>query len=250
MLDDDEKPELPTGDSLLEGPMDAEQEGSMDAEQEAQFSLSAAMDEEVMTDVEAHGSHTATGMEDVGLDDDSDDDDLTVSEETEIAYREVFNAFASTPGCPLYQAAAARLLEKHYALVLVDSKLSAKKYIRRYWADPERPQMCSDPKAGFSFEDYLLWEADNYSLSFGEHQRTTFVPSRAHAWADSHQGTNEGQLAMMNDATGAPVAESNSLASSKANKKKAAQRQSNQVANPMYAGLIDGDDGDDDDAAD
>ena len=51
---------------------------------------------------------------------------------------------------------------------------------------------------------------------------------------------------MMKDATRAPVAESNSLASSKANKKKAAQRQSNQVANPMHAGLIDDDDGDDD----
>jgi len=195
----------PIGDSLLSP---AERGEAMDSDEEEEgYGLSAAMDEEVLDDMDAQGSHTATGMGDVGFDDDSDEDDNYVSEETKAAYREVFDAFASSPGAPLDQNAAAKLLEKHYGLVLVDSKLSPKQYVGRYWNDAKRPQMCSDSDTGFTFEDYILWEADNYSLNFGEKQPTEIVGTKAQAWADAHQGTAEDQRALLRNAADASIGE-------------------------------------------
>jgi hypothetical protein len=213
-------PNSPIGESLLNS-QEQDEATSLDSmadEEETGFGLSAAMDEEVIADMEAHGSHTLTGIGDVGLDDDSDNDDSSVSEKTKAAYREVFDAFASSPGAPLDKRAAAQLLEKHYSLVLVDSKLSSTKYVEKYWIDPEGPQMCTNPDAGFSFQDYLFWEADNYSLGLGEKQLVEIAATKAQAWADSHQGTAEDQRSLLKDAAIVSLGDTSTLLSDMADK--------------------------------
>lgn len=211
-------------------------------EQSSPFNSSLLGDEPTSIDLEQDtgisiGMTIGKRSEDIGrahsLDlqhDDGDNDISLVSEETLAAYRKVYNGFTRTPGAPLDQDATARLIDEHYALVLVDLKLSAKQYVRRYWADPKRPQMCSDPAAGFSFEDYILWEGDNYTLGFGDRQRTEHIKTSEEVWAEAHQASNQDQLAVLKDAADASLSGSSDSTAASAS---LGARSATTMANPI-----------------
>jgi hypothetical protein len=193
MNSDDSVPGSPLGDSLLSPTERGEGASAEDAVEG--MSMAAAVDEQRLEDADAPGTKASivNPLDTGGADDDDesdDEDNSTVSEEVKAEYRRVFDSFGETPGAPLDKKATMALLEQFYATVLVEEHVSAKKYLKKYWDDKKAP-MCSDHKVGFTFEDYKLWESDNHSLGFGERKRSELPKSRAQAWADSHQGTNE-----------------------------------------------------------